>query len=123
MVSFQVAEQVATANPSVFITGREFARVLLTTPTIYLTLPLSSAHWAIIRAWAQPHSASTSALVPHGTVVLSHRAMFTSWLSVDRCLILPFLAERESKELRRLEQPLFGADQYKEIEEELAVAI
>ena len=30
--------------------GQEFARVLFGAPTIYLTLPFSCAHWAIVRA-------------------------------------------------------------------------
>jgi hypothetical protein len=40
MASLQVAEEAATADPSVFITGREFARVLFDPLTIYLSLPL-----------------------------------------------------------------------------------
>jgi hypothetical protein len=49
LVSLQVGEDVATGDPSVFITGREFGRVLFGAPTIYLTLPLSCAHRAVVR--------------------------------------------------------------------------
>jgi hypothetical protein len=70
MASFQVAEDVAAADPSVFIAGREFARVLFNPLTIYLSLPLSCAHWAIIRGWAEPHCASRSGLVPPGVMVV-----------------------------------------------------
>ncbi|SRR6266436_667282 len=40
LIFLQVGEDVATGDPSVFITGREFGRVLFGAPTIYLTLPL-----------------------------------------------------------------------------------
>src|SRR5580704_11341036 len=69
-ISFKIREEVATAEPSVFIAGREFARVLFGAPTIYLTLPLSCAHWAIIRGWAEPHFSSSFALVPPGVMVV-----------------------------------------------------
>jgi hypothetical protein len=70
IASCQVAEEVATADPSVFISTREFARVLFNPLTIYLSLPLSSAHWAIIRGWAEPHCASRSGLIPPGVMVV-----------------------------------------------------
>ena len=38
LISFQVGENVATGEPSVFITEREFGRVFFAAPTIYLTL-------------------------------------------------------------------------------------
>ena len=125
MVSFQIAEEVATANPSVFITGREFARVLLTTPTIYLTLPLSSAHWAIIRGWAEPHSASTSGLVPPGAMVL-YTPRNLQELAVCRSLFwisYHFSLSENRKNSAEWNSLWFGADQYNEIEEGLAVAI
>ena len=70
LISLQVGEDVATGDPSVFITGREFGRVLLATPTIYLTLPLICAHWAIVRGWAEPHLSSGFGLVPPGVMVV-----------------------------------------------------
>jgi hypothetical protein len=70
LVSLRVAEDVATGEPSVFISGREFGRVLFSAPTIYLTLPLSCAHWAIVRGWAEPHFSSSFGLIPPGVVVV-----------------------------------------------------
>ena len=70
MVSFQVAEEVVTTDPSVFIAGREFGRVLFGAPTIYLTLPLICAHWAVVRGWAEPHYSSGTGLVPPGVMVV-----------------------------------------------------
>jgi hypothetical protein len=70
LLSLKVGEEVASADPSVFITGREFGRVLFGAPTIYLRLPLSWAHWAIIRGWAEPHFSSSFALVPPGVMVV-----------------------------------------------------
>ena len=70
LISFQVGEDVATRDPSVFIAGREFGRVLFGAPTIYLTLPLICAHWAVVRGWAEPHYASRSGLVPPGVMVV-----------------------------------------------------
>src|ERR1700756_4889027 len=45
-VSLQLAEDSPVQESSVFISGRELGRVLLDSPTIYLTLPLPLAHWA-----------------------------------------------------------------------------
>src|SRR6202049_460789 len=70
LVSFQVGEDVATGAPSVFIAGREFGRVLFGAPTIYLTLPLICAHWAVVRGWAEPHYSSGTGLVPPGVMVV-----------------------------------------------------
>jgi len=70
LVSLQVGREVATGDPSVFITGREFGRVLFGAPTIYLTLPLSCAHWAIVRGWAEPHFSGSFGLVPPGVMVV-----------------------------------------------------
>ena len=39
LVSLRADKEVATADRSVFITGREFGRVLFGAPTIYLSLP------------------------------------------------------------------------------------
>jgi hypothetical protein len=51
-------------DPSAFISSREFARVLLGAPTIYLALPLVCAHWAIVRGWAEPHYLARPRLRP-----------------------------------------------------------
>ena len=53
-------------DPSAFISSREFARVLLGAPTIYLALPLVCAHWAIVRGWAEPHYLARPRLRPTG---------------------------------------------------------
>jgi acyl-CoA synthetase (AMP-forming)/AMP-acid ligase II len=42
---------IATDKPSAFLTPREFGRVLVRVPTIYLALPLVCAHWAIVSGW------------------------------------------------------------------------
>jgi hypothetical protein len=70
LVSLRVNEGLATDDRSVFITGKEFGRVLFGAPTIYLTLPLSCAHWAIVRGWAEPHFCSSFGLVPPGVMVV-----------------------------------------------------
>jgi hypothetical protein len=70
LVSLRISEDVATGDPSVFITGREFGRALFGAPTIYLSLPLSCAHWAIVRGWAEPHFSSSFGLVPPGVMVV-----------------------------------------------------
>jgi hypothetical protein len=70
VVSLRVAKDVATDDASVFISGTEFGRVLFGAPTIYLTLPLSCAHLAMIRGWAEPHFSSSFGLVPAGVMVV-----------------------------------------------------
>jgi len=70
LISLKIAEEAATDDPSAFITGREFGRVLFGAPTIYLTLPLSCAHWAIVRGWAEPHFSGRYGLVPPGVMVV-----------------------------------------------------
>ena len=69
-VPIRIKDIAATTDSSAFITRREFARVLLASPTIYLALPLVSAHWAIVRGWAEPHYLRSFGLMPAGTVVL-----------------------------------------------------
>ena len=70
LVSLKVAEDFATDDPSAFITGREFGRILFGAPTIYLALPLTSAHWAIARGWAEPHFSGSFGFVPPGVMVV-----------------------------------------------------
>ena len=66
----RLAEMAATDKSSAFLTAREFGRVLLKVPTIYLALPLVCAHWAIVRGWAEPHYLASFGLMPAGAVVL-----------------------------------------------------
>jgi hypothetical protein len=70
LVCLRLNEGQATADRSSFITGTEFGRVLFGAPTIYLTLPLSCAHWTIVRGWAEPHFSSSFGLVPAGVMVI-----------------------------------------------------
>src|SRR5580704_14513733 len=122
-ISLKIREEMATAEPSVFIAGREFARVLFGAPTIYLTLPLSCAHWAIIRGWAEPHFSSSFGLVPPGVMVVytprdEHevtvcRSLF--WVSYNFCL-----SERRKNFAEWA--PLFGVRDNSNIQEPVAVA-
>jgi hypothetical protein len=63
-------ENAATLDSAPFISTREFARVLLGAPTLYLALPLECAHWAIVRGWAEPHYLGSFGLMPAGVVVV-----------------------------------------------------
>jgi hypothetical protein len=122
LISLQVGEEVATDDPSVFITGRELGRVLFGAPTIYLTLPLSCAHWAIVRGWAEPHFSSAFGLVPPGVMVVytprdEHevavcRSLF--WVSYNFSLI-----ERSNKSVEWTE-PFFGVRHHRDINEPVA---
>ena len=69
-IRIRLAEMAATNEPSAFLTAREFGRVLLRAPTIYLALPLVCAHWAIVRGWAEPHYLASFGLMPAGAVVV-----------------------------------------------------
>lgn len=69
-IRIRLTEMVATDEPSAFLTAREFGRVLLGSPTIYLVLPLVCAHWAIVRGWAEPHYLASFDLMPAGAVVV-----------------------------------------------------
>ena len=69
-IRMRLAEMAATDKPSTFLTAREFGRVLLGAPTIYLALPLVCAHWAIVRGWSEPHYLATFGLMPAGAVVV-----------------------------------------------------
>ena len=60
IISIQLEERAVTSDSSAFISDREFARVLLGAPTIYLALPLVSAHWAIVRGGMPVLSASAT---------------------------------------------------------------
>jgi hypothetical protein len=69
-IPIRLIEMAASNDPSAFITDREFARVFLGVPTIYLVLPLLCAHRAIVRGWAEPHYLGSQGLMPAGTVVV-----------------------------------------------------
>ena len=69
-LSICLAESVIAHHANTFIAEREFARVLLGAPTIYLALPLVTAHWAIVRGWAEPHYLGSHELLPAGVIVL-----------------------------------------------------
>jgi hypothetical protein len=69
-VSIRVKEIAAAGDPSAFIVGREFARVLLKAPTIYLALPFEAAHWAVFRGWTEPHYLRSFGLMPVSASVL-----------------------------------------------------
>ncbi len=69
-IPIRLMKMAASSDPSAFITDREFARVLLGAPTIYLVLPLLCAHRAIVRGWAEPHYLGSQGLMPAGTVVV-----------------------------------------------------
>jgi hypothetical protein len=122
LLSLKIGEEVATADPSVFITGREFGRVLFGAPTIYLTLPLSCAHWAIVRGWAEPHFSSSFGLVPPGVMVVytprdEHevavcRSLF--WFSYNFSL-------RERKKNSAEWVPLFGVGRDSHLQEPAAL--
>ena len=70
VVPIRLEEGAAADDFAAFISPREFARALLGVPTIYLALPLASAHWAIVRGWAEPHYLCSFGLMPAGAVVL-----------------------------------------------------
>ena len=69
-IRMRLSAMVASDEPSAFLTAREFGRVLLGAPTIYLALPLVCAHWAIVRGWAEPHYLASFDLMPAGAVVV-----------------------------------------------------
>jgi hypothetical protein len=69
-IPIRLMEMAASNDPSAFITDKEFARVFLGVPTIYLVLPLLCAHRAIVRGWAEPHYLGSQGLMPAGTVVV-----------------------------------------------------
>ena len=110
LLSLKVDEDVATGAPSVFITGREFGRVLFGAPTIYLTLPLSCAHWAIIRGWAEPHFSSSFALVPPGVMVVytPRDELEVAVCPVAVLDLLQFLPEREGEKTLQNGCPCLG---------------
>ena len=57
---------------------REFAKVYLEAPTIYLTLPLATAHWAILRGWGEPHYLASQGLMAAVHCFYMHQGMKVS---------------------------------------------
>lgn len=68
LISIQLkqADQAIASSTS----SLRFAQVYLQAPTIVLALPLVTAHWAIVRGWAEPHFLASQCLIPAGTVLL-----------------------------------------------------
>jgi hypothetical protein len=69
-IPLRLGESATGYNFAAFISPREFARVLLGAPTIYLALPLVYAHWTIVRGWGEPHYLCSHGLMPPGTLVV-----------------------------------------------------
>jgi hypothetical protein len=69
-IPLRLEESVTGYNFAAFISPREFARVLLGAPTIYLALPLVYAHWTIVRGWGEPHYLCSHGLMPPGALVI-----------------------------------------------------
>ena len=69
-IPLRLQETATGYNFAAFISPREFARVLLGAPTIYLALPLVCAHWVIVRGWGEPHYLCSHGLMPPGTLVV-----------------------------------------------------
>jgi hypothetical protein len=69
-IPIRLQESATGHNFAAFISPREFARVLLGAPTIYLALPLVYAHWTIVRGWGEPHYLCSHGLMPPGALVV-----------------------------------------------------
>ena len=69
-ISINLASEFAARQSTSFISGTEFGRVLVASPTIYLALPLICAHYAMIKGWAEPHFSGRFGLVPPGVMVV-----------------------------------------------------
>jgi hypothetical protein len=69
-IPLRLEETAAGYNFAAFISPREFGRVFMGAPTIYLALPLVCAHWAIVRGWAEPHYLCSHGLMPPGALVV-----------------------------------------------------
>ncbi|HZC34136.1 MAG TPA: hypothetical protein VE242_00910 [Chthoniobacterales bacterium] len=69
-ICFRLKEIAIGSDPAAFISAREFARVILSAPTIVLALPQQSAHWAIVRGWAEPHYLRSFGFMPAGAIIL-----------------------------------------------------
>jgi hypothetical protein len=69
-ISIHLKQGQGTNGSAVGAAVKRFAQVYMEAPTIILTLPLVTAHWAILRGWAEPHYLASQGLMPAGTVLL-----------------------------------------------------
>ena len=70
LISIHLRQARAAIPSSAATIVKEFAKVYVEAPAIYLTLPLVTAHWAILRGWAEPHYLASNGMMPAGTVLL-----------------------------------------------------
>jgi hypothetical protein len=70
LISIHLKQAQGSSSSLTTTAVKEFAKVYLEAPTIYLTLPLVTAHWAILRGWAEPHYLASHGLMAAGTVLL-----------------------------------------------------
>ena len=70
LVSIHLKQGEGAIGLSAAASMRGFAKVYLEAVTIHLILPLVTAHWAILRGWAEPHYLASRGLMPAGTVLL-----------------------------------------------------
>jgi hypothetical protein len=70
LISIHLKQAEGAIGSSATTSVKQFAKVYLEAPTIHLTLPLVTAHWAILRGWAEPHYLASQGLMPGGTVLL-----------------------------------------------------
>ncbi len=70
LISIHLKENQGKDGLVVATAVKAFAQVYLEAPTICLTLPLVTAHWAIVHGWAEPHYLASRGLMEAGTVLL-----------------------------------------------------
>ena len=70
LISIRLKQAQGATRSSAATAVKEFAKVYLEASTIYLTLPLVTAHFAILHGWAEPHYLASHGLMPAGTVLL-----------------------------------------------------
>ncbi|MBV8968865.1 MAG: hypothetical protein JO331_07365 [Verrucomicrobia bacterium] len=69
-MSITLAAEFTSDQSSSLISGTEFGRVLVASPTVYLALPLICAHYAMIKGWAEPHFSGRFGMMPPGVMVV-----------------------------------------------------
>jgi hypothetical protein len=124
LVSLRIAEDLASNDSANFISGNEFARFLFGAPSIYLALPLSCAHWAIVRGWAEPHYSGSFGLMPPGVMVvytprdeIEREVCRSLFLIAYNCALSARIRSTESYMLRQ------GVKRRRTLEESAVVAI
>lgn len=70
LISIRLKQAQGATRSSAATAVKEFAKVYLEASTIYLTLPLVTAHFAILHGWAEPHYLASHGLMPAGTLLL-----------------------------------------------------